>query len=88
METEDLEISMDSDLIAKTRELAIQCFGDDSEESLARVLEIALKMRCFWSRSVKQGQQDTDEAITTWEFSPSSSSNEATDDIRGWLFRR
>jgi len=53
----ELDIAMENDLIAKTRDLALRYFGDDSEVSLAQVLEMAFMMRFLWSRSVKQGQQ-------------------------------
>jgi len=84
----ELEIGMDNNLIAKTRELAVRYFGDDSEGSLAQVLEVAFKMRCVWSRSVKQGQQETDEAVSSWEFPESPATGENTDSINDWLFRR
>jgi len=41
----DLDIEMDNDLIAKTRELALRYFGDNSDVSLAQVLEVAFWMR-------------------------------------------
>ncbi len=47
MEIVELEIEMDNGLIAKARDLALRYFGDDSDESMARVLEVAFRMRCL-----------------------------------------
>ena len=84
----ELEIRMDKELIDKTRNLATRYFGDDSEESLAQVLEIAFKMRCLWSSSIIKGQEETDEAISQWQFPESPVTGEDSDKIRRWLFRR
>lgn len=88
MEIVGLDIEMDNHLIAKTRELAIRYFGDDSETSLAQVLEVAFKIRSLWSHSVNQGQLETDEVISTWEFPGSTIKQENSDSIQNWLFRR
>ena len=88
MDMVELDIEMDNDLIAKTRDLALQYFGDDSDVSLAQILEVAFMMRCLWSRSVRRGRQETDEAVSRWEFSESSVTEENTDTIYNWLFRR
>ena len=88
MEMIELDIGMDNNLIAKTRELAVRYFGDDSEVSLAQVLEMAFMMRFLWSRSVKQGQLETGEAVSTWELPESTSRQENSDSIQNWLFRR
>jgi hypothetical protein len=34
------------------------------------------------------GQQETDEAISTWEFPESTVKQESSDSIQNWLFRR
>jgi len=84
----ELDIAMENDLIAKTRDLALRYFGDDSDASLAQVLEVAFTMRCLWSRSVRMGQQDTDEAVSAWESTESTLSQENNSSIQKWLFRR
>jgi hypothetical protein len=84
----ELDITMDNDLITKTRDLAIRYFGDDSDASLSQVLEVAFRMRCLWSRCVKLGQQDIDEVMSTWEFSESTIKQENNSSIQDWLFRR
>jgi len=84
----ELDIAMEKDLIAKTRDLALRYFGDDSDASLAQVLEVAFTMRCLWSRSVRMGQQDTDEAVSAWESTESTLSQENNSSIQKWLFRR
>lgn len=88
MTTIELQIAMDNNLIAKTRELAIRHFGDDSDASLAQVLELAFRMRLLWSRRVKLGQEETDEAISQWQFPKSLPADEDNVNIRRWLFRR
>ncbi len=88
MEMVDLDIDMDNDLSARIRELAVRYFGDDSEVSLLKVLEVAFRMRCLWSRSVEMGQQEIGEAISKWEFPESASKQENSGSIQDWLFRR
>jgi len=88
VEMVDLDIEMDNDLIAKTRDLAVRYFGDDGDVSLAQVLEVAFAMRRLWSHSVKEGQLETDEAVSRWEFPESSVTKENTGAINNWLFRR
>ena len=88
MEMVELDIEMGNDLIAKTYDLALRYFGDDSEASLAQVLEVAFRMRSLWSHLVEKGQQETDEAVTRWEFSESPVTEENAGTIKGWLFRR
>lgn len=88
LETVELNIVMGDDLIGKTRDLAVRYFGDDNDESLARVLQLALAMRCLWSQSVQGGQHEVDEVVSNWEFAESSVSEENTGTISSWLFRR
>lgn len=88
MEIIELDIAMENDLIAKTRDLALRYFGDDSDACLAQVLEVAFTMRCLWTRSVRMGQQDTDEAVSAWEATESTLSQENSHSIQNWLFRR
>jgi hypothetical protein len=84
----ELNIEMDCGLIAKTRDLAVRYFGDEGDASLAQVLEVAFRMRCLWSHSVKVGQLDTDEVISKWEFTESPVTGENSGTIHRWLFRR
>ena len=88
MEMIELDIAMENDLITKTRDLAVRYFGDDGDASLAQVLEMAFTMRCLWSRSVRMGQQETGEAVSTWEFPESTTKRENNVGIQNWLFRR
>jgi hypothetical protein len=84
----ELDIVMGDDLIGKTRDLAMRYFGDDNDESLARVLRLAFAMRCLWSQSVQGGQHEVDEVVSNWEVSESPVSEENTGTISNWLFRR
>lgn len=88
MQTVELDIVMGDDLIAKTRDLAVRYFGDDGDESLARVLKLAFAMRCLWSQSVVSGQQEVDEAVSSWESPESPVTEEDARVIDNWLFRR
>lgn len=88
METVDLEIEVNNEFITKIRNLALRYFGDDTDASLAQVLEVALRMRCLWSRSIRQGQAETEEAVSKWKFPESPVAGETGDNISDWLFRR
>ena len=88
MEMIELDMVIEDDLIAKTRDLATRYFGDDSDASLTKVLEVAFKMRYLWSHSINQGQQETGEAVSTWEFPESNTNRGNSVSIQNWLFRR
>ena len=88
METVELEVEMDNELITKTHNLALRYLGDDTDASLARVIEVAFRMRCLWSRSIERGQDETEEAISKWEFPKSQANQENNGSIQNWLFRR
>ena len=87
MEMVELDIEMDNNLVARAHDLAKQYFGNDSEESMARLLDLAFKMRSLWRQSIISGQQDTEEAISNWKF-PESSEKTNNNGIQNWLFRR
>ena len=88
MQTVELDIEMGDDLISKIRDLAVAYFGDEGDQSLARLLALALAMRCLWSRSVQSGQHEVNEAVSNWEFSESPLTEENTGTMNSWLFRR
>ena len=88
MQTVELDIEMADDLISKTRDLAMRYFGNDGDESLARLLALAFSMRWLWSHSVQSGQHEVNEAVSNWEFPESPLTEENTDTINSWLFRR
>ena len=88
MQTVELDIVMGDDLIGKTRDLAVRYFGNDSDESLARVLQLAFAMRRLWSQSVQGGQHEVDEVVSNWESCESAVSEGNTGTISSWLFRR
>ena len=84
----DLDIPADDRLLGVIKRLAIKLYGDDSEASRKRVVETALEMRLVWSNLVERGRQETDEAVSGWEFSESPVTKENTGTISNWLFRR
>ena len=88
MEMVELGVQMSDDLATKVRSLAHRYFGDDTDASQAQVLEVAFKMRCLWAHSVREGHQETGEAVSKWEFSESPVIEEDIDTIGDWLFRR
>jgi hypothetical protein len=88
MEKVELEVEMDIGLVDEAYNLAQRYFGDESEASLERVLELAFRMRQLWSRSVERGQLETDEVVSKWEFPESTAKQENNSSIQDWLFRR
>jgi len=84
----ELEIYLDNKLLEGISDLAMKHYGEDSESSRRRVIETALKMRIVWSNSIEMGQQETDEAVSNWEFPESPVTEENTGIINNWLFRR
>jgi len=84
----DLELNIDAKLLEGISRLAIKHYGDDSEMSRQRVIETAVSMRLLWSSSVEKGQQETDEAVSTWEFPELTMKQENNGSIQNWLFRR
>jgi len=84
----DLDIHCHGRLLEGISKLAIEQYGEDSKMSRDRVVETALEMRILWSRSVKHGQEVTDEAASDWEFTESLASRENTRNIQSRLFRR
>jgi hypothetical protein len=84
----DLDILANDRLLVVIKRLAIKLYGDDSEASQKRVIETALEMRIVWSHLVEKGQQETDEAVSNWEFAESPVTEENTGTISNWLFRR
>ncbi len=84
----DLDIPANDRLLGVIKRLAIKLYGDDSEASRKRVVEMALEMRIVWSHLVERGQQETDEAVSRWEFSDLPVAGENSAVIRQWLFKR
>ena len=84
----ELEIYLEGKLLEGIRKLAVKHYGEDSEASQKRVVETALEMRIVWSNLVERGQQETNEAVSKWECSESSVTEENTSTISDWLFRR
>lgn len=84
----NLELCLEDKLLKGLSELAIKHYGEDSESSRRHVIETALEMRIIWSHSIERGQQETDEAVSKWEFPESTVKREDSDSIQNWLFRR
>ena len=84
----ELEIYLEGKLLEGISKLAMKHYGEDNEASRKRVVETALEMRIVWSNLVERGQQETDEAVSEWDFSESSVTEENTGTISNWLFRR
>jgi hypothetical protein len=84
----ELEVYLDGKLLKGISELAVKHYGEDSELSRKRVVETALEMRIVWSKSIERGQQETNEAVSRWEFSESPVTEKDTNTINDWLFRR
>lgn len=59
----DLEVEADTDLISKVEDLALEYFGDTSDVSKGRVLEVGFMIRCLWSRLVDGCGKEVDEPM-------------------------
>ncbi len=84
----ELNIYIESNLLEEIAGIAIRQYGDDSEASRQRVVETALEMRILWSGLIVKGQDETDEAVSQWQFPESVATPEDEDDILRWMFRR
>lgn len=88
METVELNVEMDEALITKIHDLAMRYYGADDDAAMERVLEVAFRMRCLWSRSVEARQQEMSEAVSSWAFGESQPKAQDENTICSWLFRR
>ena len=85
----NLDVELDRDLLEGVRRLAVDLYGDTSDASLARVVEVALEMRILWQDRANVGAGDIEEPVANWEFGGSGSSTERLPhEVEGWLFRR
>lgn len=84
----DLEVEAEADLISKVDELALEYFGDTSDVSKGRVLEVGFRMRYLWAHLMEGGENEIGEPIASWEFPDKQSAQQLPREIRGWLFGR
>ncbi len=83
-----LDIEIDSDAMRGIKDLAILHYGDDSDSSICRVVEVALEMRLGWRERVGSPGDEINEPVARWEFSEVRPEQERQTDIQTWLFRR
>lgn len=85
----DLDVELDRDLLEGVRRLAMHLYGDSSDASLARVVEVALEMRLLWQDRASVSADDIEEPVANWEFGGNGSPTERLPhEVAGWLFRR
>ena len=48
----ELDVELGGDLVEQVRQLAVHLYGDATDASISRVVEVALEMRLLW-----QGQR-------------------------------
>jgi hypothetical protein len=84
----EVEINIRDEMRKQIDRLTVKQYEDDSEASRKRVIQTALKMRTLWSYSIIKGQDETEEAISYWEFPQSAITSENGHNINEWLFRR
>jgi len=84
----NLDLYLEDKLVEGTSELAVKRYGEDNESSRKRVVETAVERRIAWSKSIEKGRQETDEAVSNWEFPVSQVTQENAGSINNWLFRR
>ncbi len=80
----NLDIELDSHLVEGMKRLAEHHYGDSGDASIGRVAEAALAMRLLWLDLVKEGGNEIEEAVASWEFPD----GQPPAKIRDWLFRR
>ena len=61
----NLQVEADTDLISKVDDLALEYFGDTSDVSRGRVLEVGFMIRCLWSQLVDRCGKEVDEPMYT-----------------------
>ena len=83
----ELDIPVSDRVLEAIKRMAIDLYGNDTDASCKRVVELALEMRILWSSSVEKGEV-TDEALTTWQFPSSEIGITQLDRVQEWLFRR
>lgn len=84
----EIDIYAENSLLDEIARVARRQYGDDSEASVGRVVETALEMRILWSGSITRGQDETEEAVSKWQFPESAATADDENDIRQWIFRR
>lgn len=83
----ELNIDMDEQLAKGIVRLAQRHYGDATEVSQELVVSAALEMRLLSLDLVKEGANEVDEPLVSWEF-PNGSAAEQSAEIRSLLFKR
>lgn len=83
-----LDVEIDSDIIKGIKELATRHYGDDSDSSISRVVEVALEMRLAWRERAGRAGDEIDEPLTRWEFPEVKPEEQCQSIIQSWLFRK
>ena len=86
----ELDVDLSSDLVEQVRQLAVRHYGDASDASISRVVEVALEMRLLWQGQANVSSNDIEEPVANWEFSDAGrpANERLPHDLEGWLFRR
>ena len=84
----ELDVQVDDELAMRVNELAVKHYGDDSQTSQARVVEVALYMRLFWEGLLGEGRTEVEEPIASWEFEGKRPAEQLSAEIIHQLFKR
>ena len=82
------DIELDSGLIDGVKDLAAHYYGDVSDASIARVVEVALNMRLQWQESVNPDETEIEEPIVDWKFADRDSDRRLPTKVQNLLFKR
>jgi hypothetical protein len=84
----ELDVELGKDLLEQVRQLSVHLCGDATDASVARVVEMALKMRLLWESQANVGPSAMEEPVTNWEFPNASgpTSERLPHNLGGWLF--
>ena len=83
-----LNVEISSDTIKGIKDLAVRHYGDDSDSSISRVIEVALEMRLAWREHAGSAGDEIEEPLVQWEFAEVKPEQQRQPDIQSWLFRR
>ena len=86
----DLDVELDRDLLEGVRRLSMYLYGDCSDASVARVVEVALEIRLLWQDRANVSADAIEEPVANWVFSDAGGpiTERLPHNLEGWLFGR
>ena len=86
----ELDVELGGDLVEQVRQLAMHLYGDATDASISRVVEVALQMRLLWQGQANVSSNDIEEPVANWVFSDAGGpiTERLPHNLVGWLFGR